>query len=530
MANNDSEKKLATAAVWCAIFFIMAASYRYLVSPYKKDKLTKDTGSRSKYDHRASLALDSFAGYCILRSERFENLLAREGIKIDIHDDGADYKARLKALADGTVQMAIFTIDSLIAAGARAGSFPGTIILVIDESNGADAMVTKSPGIINIQALDRKETRIILTPGSPSEFLARVVTARFSLPSLPANWIEDVAGPGEVLARLKSTPAEVPRAFVLWEPELSRARTSGARVLIDSSRMRGYIVDVLVAGREFIKKNPEIVKKIVAAYLGANHYYSSRPDGLASLIEKDSSSQGQSLLDATAAREISKGILFRNTLENYAHFGLLDQTSSGGLIHLEDMIENITEVLLKTGCVDSDPLEGRRTTLFYDSILKELKNSGFHPGSFDTSGPETNDTPGDTSKGNGETIRSDATLPALDEAGWKALAPVGNLRIIPISFGRGGSAINISSKRILDALAKNLKTWPGYYLTLTGRTRDQGDPEANLKLALERAEGVRSFLLASGVNPDRLRVLTEADSGRGGDYQSVTFTVGQVPY
>jgi hypothetical protein len=39
------------------------------------------------------------------------------------------------------VQLAVFTIDSLITAGAKAGDFPGSIVLVIDETKGGDAIV-----------------------------------------------------------------------------------------------------------------------------------------------------------------------------------------------------------------------------------------------------------------------------------------------------------------------------------------------------------------------------------------------------
>ena len=88
--------------------------------------------------------------------------------------------------------MAVFTIDSLLSAGARAGDFPASIVLVLDETKGSDAMVAMQSAVKGLEDLNDPSARIVLTPNSPSEFLARVVMAHFDLPRLPAQWsIED---------------------------------------------------------------------------------------------------------------------------------------------------------------------------------------------------------------------------------------------------------------------------------------------------------------------------------------------------
>ena len=56
---------------------------------------------------------------------------------------------RIRALDQGEVQFVVFTIDAWLTAGAEHGSFPGTIVMVNDETTGADAMVAyqaKHPG------------------------------------------------------------------------------------------------------------------------------------------------------------------------------------------------------------------------------------------------------------------------------------------------------------------------------------------------------------------------------------------------
>ncbi|GIT05423.1 MAG: hypothetical protein CM1200mP29_08340 [Verrucomicrobiota bacterium] len=61
--------------------------------------------------------------------------LKLEGIRLTMVDDGADYGARLEALGEGDVQMAVYTIDSLLRArGPKPGGFPASIVMVIDKT------------------------------------------------------------------------------------------------------------------------------------------------------------------------------------------------------------------------------------------------------------------------------------------------------------------------------------------------------------------------------------------------------------
>ena len=104
------------------------------------------------------------------------------------------------------------------------------------------------------------------------------------------------------------------------------------------------------------------------------------------------------------------------------------------------------------------------------------------------------------------------------------------MRVQPLSFARGTARINIQSRRELTDLAKRLEAWPQYYLTVIGHARAVGDPEANRKLAAERAAAAISFLRSAGVHENRMRAKAVTLPGRGGEAQSVSFVVGQMPY
>ena len=379
MSERSAKGVLAAGLVWLVVLGGLAVAYKFLVHPYVAGKINQKTGSDSQYRHTVRLALDSFSGYAVLRSKPFAEELRAGSVKLEISDDKADYDARIKALAAGRTDMAAFTIDSLIAASARIDEFPATIVLVIDETRGADAMVSRKEAVGSLQDLDSPDARIVVTPNSPSEFLARTVLAHFSLPRLPENPYVEADGASEVYRRFKSDPPDARRAYVLWEPYVSRAVADGAHVLLDSSRLKGYIVDVLVARRKFLLDNPEVVRSVAAAYLRAAHAAERGSGGMAGLVMEDSRTAGGERLDRAQAEKLVAGIQWKNTLENYGHFGLAGASEAAGVQHLEDMVANITTVLVKTGALKSDPLAGKASTLFYDSVLKDLKAGGFHP-------------------------------------------------------------------------------------------------------------------------------------------------------
>jgi ABC-type nitrate/sulfonate/bicarbonate transport system substrate-binding protein/outer membrane protein OmpA-like peptidoglycan-associated protein len=522
---NEQRAKgcLIAAVVWCVILGSLGVAYRFWVHPHLSKKLKEATGSTSRYKDELVLAADSFSGYCILRSEGFKQELRDRKIRLTVEDDKADYGARLEALRAGKLQLAVFTIDSLITAGARAGDFPASIVLVIDETQGADALVAYEKAIGSVQDLNDPSTKIVLTPNSPSEFLARVVLAHFSLPRLPENWMAKADGAADVYRQLRAAKPTEKKAFVLWEPYVSRAlQQPGVHVLLDSAKLKGYVVDVLVAQREFLRDKPELARSVVEAYARAAYRYAAEPDGMARLVVEDARQTGAESLDAAQAKRIVDGIQWKNTLENYAHFGVASGADQGGLPTLEDMIGNIMDVLLKTRAIASDPLDGKHTTLFYDRVLSEMRAARFHPGQ------GLNVMPGVATTT--ETVRQEKELPALTPEQWNALRPVGELRIAPISFGRASADLSLDSERELQEVARRLKTFPRFYLRVIGNARPEGDPEANRLLAQSRAESAASYLISQGVPAQRLRTETAPSAVAGGEAQAVSFAVGQQAY
>ena len=527
MAERSAKGCLVAAFIWIVIVGVLAVAGKYFLLPYwrglkEKEQIVRTGDEERHYDHTVKMFADGFSGYSILRSPDVKKELQGQSVNLAIEDDGARYPERMQALANGEIQMAVFTIDSFVQTGAKLGRYPASIVMVLDETKGADAIVAYKSAVGSLKDLDHPDARFVFVPQSPSEFLARIVCAEFDLSRLPKRWWIEAEKVEDVYAQFRSAGKQAKRAFVLWEPGVSEAlELSGAHVLIDSSRVQGYIVDVLVAERNFLDGSRDVVRKVLEAYLRANYKYSGDADALRELVKEDAGGFGQRLKKEQAEKLI-RGIAWKNTQENYAHFGLLSAEESRGLSHVGDMIEKIAAILVKTEALGSNPLEGKAHTIYHSDVLRQMQNDKFHPGhklgiiGSDTLSPEK--------------VRAAAPLPELNEEQWAKLRAVADVKIDPISFRRSAADLNIQSQRNLDDLAKRLPGWPFYYLRVVGHARSEGNREANERLAQDRAGAVVEYLVSKGIEKKRLEAKTAPPSEKGGAAQSVSFVLLERPY
>jgi len=567
MAGNGQSRWIVVTLVWLVIFGLGAVAFRFVVQPWMTES-SRRTELLTEYEQLSAVAaerglpavslpedadagqiatavgdlkqrltgaaplppagdaatvavaLDSFSGYCLWRSPALRKQLAAGHITLELVDDGADYPRRMRALKSGKTPLAVFTVDALIKASADLGQMPGTIVMLIDETIGADAMVAYESAIPNIDALNSPNARIVTTRHSPSETLARVVMANFRLPELADEpWI-DADGAADVLRRFQQADRTGPNVFVLWEPYVTRALAEdGAHVLMDSSRFRGYIVDVLVAQRDYLIDHEPVVRAIVEAYQRVAYEQRRGADGMAALVFDDARRSGEKL-SRKQAQDLVERIWWKTTQENYTHMGVASDAAASDLQPLHEMIRNITAVLLRTGAITADPAGGNPPSLYYDRVLRSMHEANFHPALIRPSAQ--------AAAGNGAAPAPD--IAALSDPQWAQLRPVGTLRVERIIFARGTARLTRQSQRALDQLAQTLRSWPQYYLQVHGHARREGDPQANRQLAQARADMARTFLIDKGTDPHRVKVIRSEPRDNGGQAQSVTFVLGQTPY
>jgi len=511
-------RRIIATLVAIGIIFGLGFAIKTLLMPKIQEARVAQTSSASNFKTNVKIGADSFAGYAVLRSPNFRDQLGRSEIGVQIVAPAADdkdmYSNRMNALKKGDLQMAVFTIDSDIVAGIAENALADvTIFLLIDDSNGADGMVAYKQAIQNAAALNRVGTKIVATGDSPSETLARQLVANM-LPALGTqDWLVSAASPDEVLDQLKKADKQAQKAYVLWEPTLSKALSlPGVIQIYDTSKVNGAIVDVLVVNRKYLIEQPTVVRAVEEAYFRALHAYQNAAGGMAKLVQDDAKLNGETLSDEQA-KKIANGIQWKNTMENYAQFGLMSAADLHGLPTMREMIASISAFLLKTGKIKSNPTVGKELDLFDNKILRAMQQANFHPG-----------------QAQDEIVRGIANLPALSEAEWKTLITVGNMDARAISFARGKANLEIQGTRDVKDVAERLKAWPTYSLTVIGHTRNDGAPAANLELAQARAKSVVDELVTLGIAPARVKATAEPYQTQSGTAQSVTFTLSQRPY
>ncbi|MEM6313641.1 MAG: ABC transporter substrate-binding protein, partial [Planctomycetota bacterium] len=503
MAKTSGAKWITIVGVWLVVALIIAGAYRLIVHPrfaeaaafdearsayvdvveqaeargQTVERLPDDatleqyrnataalkrrlTGSASpvrtgeRVDVR--LALDSFSGYAVLRDPTFQADLAAAGIDLELVDDGADYAKRLRTIENGDTPMAVFTVDALLTTAADLGAMPATIVMVIDETVGADALVAHTDAVPDLDTLAGGQ--IVLTPASPSETLARVVQASFDIEGVT---FEPADGADAVLEALQGGDRSAKRAYVLWEPQLSRAlEIEGVEVLLDSGDFQGYIVDVLVVNRDWLLRNEPVVAEFVRAYQRA--LYDARSTGLATLIAGDAERTGGAVT-AEQAERIAEGIRFQPMLANYAYFGL---DPDPAVPTLDTVVRQLLRVLQRTGALDADPTNGDPAAWYYDGVLATLRTEDFHPG-VTREGIDRRE------------------IAELTDEQWQQLRSVGTLQVDRLVFFPGRSDLTGPSKASLDRLTETLRSFPQFYVRVVGSAR--GTSAADAELARSRA-------------------------------------------
>lgn len=514
-SENSARKTILVSVILIMLIIVGLVTYKVVLAPWMNKRLVEQTSSHVAHKTPIKFAADSFAGYAIFRSPKFQDALAKtpDDIGIVMKSTEADYTARAKALTSGDLDMAVFTIDANIVTAADLGDFPGSMVSVIDETKGADGVVAFEKSVPNVSALNSADTKIIATPNSPSETLARHMIAGM-LPALVGkSWLTEAKDSDDVLEKLKAANPNGKFAYVLWEPSLSKAlKVPGVHVLYDTSKVSGAIVDVLMVNRTFLRENPKIVRTVLETYFQTLNAYTSEQDGMANLVMEDDKRNGGTITQEQA-KKIASGIQWKNTLENYAHFGLLSAQDSQGLLTMPDMITRIASFLVKTGKLKSNPAAGHEQELYSNKALAEMKANNFHPGT-----------------GQMADIRTNPKLCALDPDQWTKLVYVGDMDARTIDFERARATLTIQGERDVKALSEQLRSWPNYYLTVIGHARSDGDPAANLELAKERGKIVADAIVALGFSSNCIRSVAEPSQQQNGGAQSVTFRLSQKPY
>lgn len=454
--------------------------------PLIRDQMERRTSDAAATRGRFIIGVDSWVGYFPLCSPQLIRRLRAEGYALRCEDDKADVPGRIRRLREGGLDYAVATVDSYLLAGA-AEDFPATIVAVIDESKGGDAIVARRDAVPDLDALKRKpDTRIAFTPASPSEHLLKSVAAHFDLRSLrnkSSAWRVETDGSAAALAKLQQKQVDV---AVLWEPDVSRALSEPGMVkLLGTEDTDKLIVDVLLASRRAVQDEPEQLHLLLKLYFETLRHYGEHPEELRADVAAYTG------LDARQVETVLAGVAWAGLDANGAQWFGITPSGLPGEEGLVDAIQSTLGVLQSAGdfagspLPDQDPLRITNRQFVAALYLPQAR-----PEANASSDPLTRD------------------FAPLDEAGWSRLKAVGTLKIEPIGFASGAAALDEEDRRMLDQMAAALRRYPRYRLQIRGHTGLGGDAGANLELSRQRAQAVGEYLLSTyGIDADRVQAL-----------------------
>ena len=78
----------------------------------------------------------------------------------------------------------------------------------------------------------------------------------------------------------------------------------------------------------------------------------------------------------------------------------------------------------------------------------------------------------------------------------------------PAFFGLDSADLDDAGRAVVNANADIMKKYPAWVVTIEGHCDERGTAEYNIALGERRATAVKTYLIALGVSPDRLRTVS----------------------
>ncbi len=209
--------------------------------------------------------------------------------------------ASLLALSNQEVSAAALTLDEFLL--AREGGLDVQVALVFDQSHGADAVLGR-PDLPDTRAL--RGRRI----GVESSAVGALMLSRLlgSAGLQPTDVIKVPLTADQHVAAYERGQVD---AVITFEPLASRLRAAGAKVLLDSSRFPGLILDVLAIRPDTARQHAAALRSILTGHFQAlDHLHRAPADALRRLAP-------QQQLPAEAVGQALQGIRLANVADNH---------------------------------------------------------------------------------------------------------------------------------------------------------------------------------------------------------------------
>ena len=228
--------------------------------------------------HRSlSLAITDWPGYEYFYLASKENLDLENGLRLDVHQFSSLMDQR-HAFIRGDVEAIATTLSESILICRQAVSRCPVIVLVLDESNGADQIIA-SADLSSVAQL--KGRRIGLERSDLGEYM---VFRALQTAGLAFDQVQLVyEGPRKLIDLLSRNGVD---AIVSYPPHIDFLEDSKKwKILFSSSDIPGEIVDVLAVSPELVR-DQSVVKQLVHVWWSARDFWQRDPVGASAVMAK----------------------------------------------------------------------------------------------------------------------------------------------------------------------------------------------------------------------------------------------------
>ncbi|WP_236234358.1 ABC transporter substrate-binding protein [Pseudomonas tohonis] len=290
-----------------------------------------------------SIGHTTWVGYGTLYLARDLGYFKEQGLDVELTtiEEASMYMA---AQASGKLSGSASTIDEILK--YRSSDFCFKAVAALDESYGGDGVLVGK----EVSSLkDLKGQSVAVNEGSVSQFWLSYLLKHNGMTMADLdiqNMTADDAATAFIAGRVP--------AAVTWEPHLSLVRQKGeGKVLIDSSKTPGVIVDVVALSCDVIDKQPEDVKALVKGLYKAVQFTRDNPEKAHEIMAKG---VGGYLADPVELANAAKGVRF------------YDQAMSEKLLGVPGKPGDIKGVIRLANETWS-ALQGKRYEVSYDDLV-----------------------------------------------------------------------------------------------------------------------------------------------------------------
>ncbi|MEO5626821.1 MAG: phosphate ABC transporter substrate-binding/OmpA family protein [Dokdonella sp.] len=359
----------------------------------------------------------------------------------------------------------------------RNAGHDGRAVVVVDNTQGGDAIVAKDPSIRRVE--DLAGHTIALLQYTPSDGLAIDAIDNSSMTakaksSVKFIYINADEGTGGVRAALESGSVD---AIVLWDPDLSLAlkNVAGAHVIYSTKVASNLIYDVMVCDSRYLGKpeNAAVFQSFVSGWLGGVDEARRNPDKAVDALVK--TEQLFTLLAKDQGRDFIKSLF-----GNLVWTGLADNARilglAGGPNHYERVYHKFDEIYRKEGALanPNSPVIAAQDSFDYRFVKALLAKN-------------------DEAKVAAAAPQAQFTQSGQDAAATKAPEVT---KPILINFASGSAELSKRSQKSIDEqLTSFIENHGAAYFEISGNTDSTGSRDVNMRLSRARAAAVVDYLV-----------------------------------